>query len=197
MVNKSGGEQVKGTWLVDWAKMINKYFKDHPDQKERLKEFLTAEDLLELKVMILPGTKYSYAFFRRLGRAVFHIVADQNLEATRFFGRLLMKNLLQTYRNMLSKGNPLESAKKLVNYHSHCFINVESKTVVAAEGTNFITILLTLTKEDKKFAEAATAFAYQLGGQFEELVTQAGAKNVKLQISKTRDNNYEYSINWD
>ena len=33
MVNKDSGEQVKGTWLVDWAKIINKYIKDHPDQK--------------------------------------------------------------------------------------------------------------------------------------------------------------------
>ncbi|MCX6744055.1 MAG: hypothetical protein NTX82_00840 [Candidatus Parcubacteria bacterium] len=197
MVNKESGEQVKGTWLVDWAKMINKYIKDHPDQKDRLKDFLTAEDLQELKVMILPGTKYPYAFFRRLGRAVFYIVAQGNLQATRLFGRLLMKNLLQTYKNMLTVGNPIESAKKLVDYHKLCFINVVSKTNVIKVGEKSITISLTLTEADKKFEEAATALAWQLGGQFEELVTQAGAQNVKLQISKTPDNNYEYSLEWE
>ena len=192
-----GKTGVKGTWLIDWARMVNKQIKNDPSKKAEYDKYLTADDWKELKALLIPSNIYPYDFFRRLGRAVFHVIANVDLNTTRAFGRMLMKNLLEVYKSLLQTNDPIASAKKLVDYHSICFINVESRTKVSAEGKNFITILLILTEEDKNFAEAATAFAYQLGGSFEELVAQAGAKNVKLQISKTPDNNYEYSLNWE
>jgi hypothetical protein len=194
---KLAGPRVKGTWLVDWAKIINQQLKNDPSKKEEYHKYLKEEDWNELTHLIVPSVAYPYDFFRRLGRAVFHVAANSNLNATRIFGRQLMKNLLQTYKNMLVANDPKASAKKLVDYHSLCFINVISRTKVLGEGEKSITILLTLTEEDKKFADAATAFAWQLGGNFEELITQAGAKNVHLDISKTPDNNYEYALTWE
>jgi len=187
---------VKGTWLIEWAKMVRKYIKGDEKKKEEFNSYLTANDWEIINGMIIPSQVYAYDFFQRLGRAVFHIVAKENLEATRAFGKLLMKNLLIVYKNLLVANDPIASAKKLVEYHSFCFINVVSRTSVKEEGEKFITILLTLTKEDKKYVEAAEAFAYQLAGSFEELIAQAGAENVQMIIEKTPEGNFQYNATW-
>ncbi len=194
---KDKAPKVKGTWLMDWAKIFNRQIKDDAAKAAEYRKYLTDDDWKELTGLIVPSVAYPYDFFRRLGRAIFHVAAGSSLDLTRAFGRQLMKNLLLTYKNMLAADDPKASVKKLVDYHSLCFINVESRTSVIREGKKSIDILLTLTKDDKKFAEAATAFAWQLAGNFEELATQAKGQNVQIKIEETAEKNFLYSISWE
>lgn len=188
---------VKGTWLIDWAKMVNKMVKMDPSKKSEFDKYLNEEDWLELKNLLIPSSLYDYGFFRRLGRAVFHVVAQGNLNATRAFGRLLIKNLVEVYKSILQKGDPIGSAKKLVQYHGICFVNVVSKIQVVNETEKSITLELTLTEEDKlKFPDGSEAYANQLAGSLEELVALAGAKNARLEIVRTPARNYLYKITW-
>jgi len=119
------------------------------------------------------------------------------LQATRVFGKLLMNNLLQAYKNILVADYPRASLQNFINYHAHCFSGVASRISMKTISDKSVKILLTLTDEDKEFVEAATAFAEQLAGNFEELTSQAGGKNVKLDMVKNKDNNYEYSLSWE
>ena len=194
---KNSGPRVKGTWLADWAKIINQDIKDHPDKIALYNQFLNQKDWELIKGFIVPSATYPYDFFRRLGRAVFMVTANQSLKLTRLFGRKLMENLLDVYRNMRVSNDPVASLQKFVDYHGICFLDVASQTRMINKADKAVLIELTLTREDKQFGEAAEAFAYQLAGNLEELATQAGAKNVKLEITQTPDNNFEYALSWE
>jgi len=186
---------VKGTWLVDYVKLLNNFLKSNPQDREKFNELLKPGDWKYIKEMILPSSKYPYEFFQRLGNAIFIIIAQSNLETTRSFGHLVLENLLQTYKSILIPNQQIESLRKFLSFHEAYFKEVSSRAILIESAEHSAKIKLNLIPEDKQFP-ASKAFAYQLGGSFEALVAKAGGKKVQMEIIEDQDKNYIYNLDW-
>ena len=211
---------VKGTWVVDYVKMINGHLKKNmglkklADQEEKQRIFaqfnkqlpiterLTADDWEIMSSMILPSAKYDYEIFQRIGNATFKVVAQSNKDLVRLFGRGFMNSLLATYKNLLVIGDPGASLKKFCNFHGQYFDEVKSKAELISASSNQAIVELNLTGEDNHYPDSATAFAYQLGGSFETMVALSLGKetpeeaNIELNIKEDGDGKYTYTISW-
>lgn len=189
--------QVKGQWLVDWVKMIKKYLEEHPESKEELDKLLKEEDWAIINSMVLPLEYYDYASFQRIGQAVFKVIAKSNLELSLAFGKLMIMELIKFYKRILVANDPVVSLQRFIEHHGKYFEDVKSQCQMISQTAKVATIKLGLTPSDKNLPEAAQAFAWQLGGSFEQLIAVAGGHDVKLEIIRDLDGNFIYNLSWE
>jgi len=189
--------EVKGVWILDYAKMIKNLLKVNPEKKSDFDEWLTEKDWEIINSMILPVQYYPYECFQRIGQAVFKVVARSNLDASRAFGRKMISELLKFYKRLLVKNDPLESLKRFISFHTEYFKEVQAKSELIDSSPKSAVIRLKLTDTDKKYPEAAEAFAWQLGGSFEQLAAVAEGKKIKLSIIKEPQGDFIFNIQWE
>ncbi len=183
-------KRVKGTWLTDYVKVI----RANKDKKTEFEPFLKPEDWKIVDSKILPSQWYPLESFKRLGKAIFKVVADSNLQTTRQFGRLIARELLKTYKNLVIPDDPAASILKLIQLHENFFRDIDSGTQLVEKKDRYIHIKLTLAATDM-IDEMAEPFAWQLAGKMEELAILAGAKNVTLQVQKNPQN-FDLKFSW-
>jgi hypothetical protein len=182
--------KVKGTWFADYVKLIRANKKYNPE----FDQYLQPEDWQLINSKILPSQWYAFESYKRIGRAIFNVIAKSDLQITRQFGRLIANNLLPIYKNMVVKGDAAASVTKLVQLHETFFREIESRTHIIEQDKNHITIKLILSATDM-IDEMAEPFAWQLAGKMEELAVQASSSQVQLRVKKNpRD--FEILLSW-
>jgi len=167
--------QVKGTLLMDYVKIVR------ANKDRKWDRWLAAEDWEIINGQVLPSNWYPYENFRRIGFAVFKEIADSNLETVRSFGRFSMRRLLEIYKNVLSPGDPVASARNLAKLR-RTFMRGEQETRVAEAGPGWLRYEVSTGAEEDH--EHSLAFVHQMAGNLEEIAAQTGGKNVTAQVAE-------------
>jgi len=190
-------KQVKGPWIQDYVKMVKSFLKDSPEKKAEFEELLETKDWDIINSFVVPTEYYDYDSFQRIGRAVFIVIAQSNLQAVQAYGGIMIEYLLKFYKRVLVEEEPIETLQRFIGFHTSYFQAVDSHTeMMYCSETNAI-IKLKLVDSDKQYPEASKAFAYQLAGSFVKLAELAGAKNIQIKIQEDHGGNYVYNISWD
>ncbi|HUT52026.1 MAG TPA: hypothetical protein VM658_01410 [bacterium] len=181
--------EVKGTMLLNYIKLIR------ANRGRAWDQYLKPEDWEIINGHVYASNRYPYEAFRRIGFAVFKVIANSNLDVTRAFGRFNMKTLLETYStSLLAAGDPLASLKKLAA-SKRVFMADDSDSKMADHGDNWARIIITMPSQESDH-ERTLAFCHQYAGHLEELVEQAGAKKPSATVSP-KDRTYEVMIKWE
>jgi hypothetical protein len=108
--------RVKGTILIDFVKTIK------ADHSGAYGSFLTPQDQAIISGRILPSGWYPYETFLHCFNAVVTVLAKNDMEAVRQWGRLYGETILTGfYKGMLREGAPLDSLKKYGHQNRNLF----------------------------------------------------------------------------
>jgi hypothetical protein len=181
--------EVKGSLMFNYVKLIRAN-KDRDWDK-----YLEPEDRKIINSRVLPASRYPYESFRRIGFAVFKEIANSDLEVVRGFGHFNMKTLLEIYSSILVvPGNPLASLKNSAE-SKEIFMTGDSDTQVAEHGDDWA-LCKVIPPSQENDDERLEAFCYQYAGHLEEVVEQAGGKNVRSTIKK-KGRIFEILVKWE
>lgn len=103
-------KMVKGTIFSEYIRMI----KMAPDLE--WSRYLTEEDLALANEVILASSWYPLETYKRLGVAVFKLMAKQDLKAAWLWGRASLDEQIRTYKNIVQPNDPLGSIRKFSGY---------------------------------------------------------------------------------
>ncbi len=181
--------RVKGTWVVNFVKVIR------ANKDKNFKKWLTDEDWAIIDAHILPSSWYSYESFLRMGHAIYKEVAGSDRDMTRLFGRLMMTDHLKIYKTIRVDGDPAASVTKFTNLKKSFFGDIDSFMEVTDQGPNYTSCKLSMTARDMA-RETSDAFSFLLAGNLEELVEQAGGKNVET-VTKREQRGYQTQVKWE
>jgi hypothetical protein len=181
--------KVKGTWMVDLVKLL-RAAKDKDFSK-----YLTKEDFVVLNSKILPSQWYPFETYKRLGLAVFKVIGNSQLTASRAFGRMNMANLLKIYGNIMIPGDPAATVEKFAALAGNFFQGIGTGYRVVERGPKSIKIKIVIDEKDD-LGETAILFPHQISGNVEELLIQSGAKNHRLELEKVADGSI-LTATWD
>lgn len=180
--------QVKGTMVMDYVRII----RANPDKN--WDRWLTPEDWEIIRGKVLPSQRYPYKTFRNIGFAVFKEIAGGDLNVARQFGRFTMKNWIEIYRtSILVPGDPVHSLQKLAKLRRN-FFTIEVDTKVTEHGPDWARYQF-LHYSEETDEERKLAYTYQMAGQLEEVVAQAGCQNPSTTISPIPAG-YEILVKW-
>lgn len=180
---------VKGTMLLNYVKLIRSNRGLGWDQ------YLKPEDWTIINGRVFSSSRYSYDSFRRIGYAVFKLIAKSNLEVARGFGRFNMQTLLKTYStSLLAPDDPLASVKKLV-LSKRAFIADDSESRLMESGEKWARVQIIMSSHETDH-ERTLAFCYQYAGHLEELIERAGGSNAKSQVEQ-KDRTCEVLVKWE
>lgn len=162
--------QVKGILFVDYVRMLRGH--KGVDWAGRL----PADDLAYLTAHIDPDGWYPMATFERLGDQILHVVARDDLEAVRMWGRFSVDVLRAKYPMLLAQGDPIETINRF--------------RVLRATFFDFEALEVPMLHDD----EAEIVIRYHMGmpaeeaasmqtlGFFERLLELAGATDVSAEL---------------
>jgi len=180
---------LKGSVIVDMVKVV-RGFKDLPwDQ------YLRPEDWKVVNAMVIPTAWYPVESYFRIGWAVYKLVAKENADTVRAFGKAAMNEMMQgPYKSFLYRNEPLEAVQKFLDLRKPLF-NFSRMT---AERTGGKSLRVTVF-EMGKFETGLDIFGLLAGIQFQHIVEQNGGKNVKLEtrvISTAKDDDLIFDLTW-
>lgn len=165
-------KHVKGILLLDYVRTI-KRSKDIDWDK-----YLIAEDREIMDQMILASQWYSFATYQRMGVAIFNEIAKSNLELVRLFGKSIMDQFNETYRNLAADNDPAKTIKTFDIIYSRFF---DFKAVQIEPGPGN---LLQVTMEKDFGDREVEGYSHQMMGVFERLLEISGAENIQRKIPK-------------
>jgi len=162
--------QVKGILFVDYVRMLrgHKGF----DWATRL----PPEDLTYLTAHVEPDGWYPMATFERMGNQILHLIAKDDLQAVRMWGRFSVDVLRSKYPMLLAQNDPIETVNRF--------------RVLRATFFDFEALEVLMLHDD----EAEIVIRYHMGmpaeeaasmqtlGFFERLLELAGATNVDAKL---------------
>lgn len=180
--------QVKGTVIMDYVKAV----RSNPDKDWG--RYLKEEDWDIINGKVLPSNWYPYDFFRRVGFALFKELAQSNLDAVRFFGKINIRNTLKIYQEVLVAGDPVASAEKFALLRRN-FIKADADTRLADHGDGWLKYVV-VPPSDEKDAEALNAFCYQIAGNLEGIVEETGGKVLGVEVTATESEG-EIVVKWE
>ncbi len=181
-------KHIKGTLFLDYVRMIKK--RKNVDWSK----YLTPEDFEIINQMILPSQWYPLESFQRMGVAVFHEIAQGDMETVREWGRRSMDELLKTYKNLGVKGDPHDTLEKFKILRSR-FFDFEGLEFVSRTEKS-VSIRLDLAFE----GVAEEAYAFQMTGSIERLLELSNAKNISRRFVKRAwegDNETILEFSWE
>jgi hypothetical protein len=181
--------EVKGTLILNYVKLIR-------GNKDRdWDKYLEPEDWKIINSKVLAASRYPYESFRRMGFAVFKEIANSDMEVVRGFGRFVVSSLFEVYSSLIFvPGNPLATIKKLAE-NKEIFLGGDSDTQVKEHGDDWA-LCKVVPPSQENDEERLEAFCYQHAGHLEELVEQAGGKNVRSTIKK-KGRSFEILVKWE
>ena len=180
--------EVKGTLVVDFVRII----RSNPDKN--WDRWFTPEDWKIIRSQILPSQRYPYKTFRNIAFAVFKEIGGGDLNVARQFGRFTMKNWIELYKtSILVPGDPVRSIEKVAMLRRN-FMDIEVETKVAEHGPDWVRYQI-IHYADEPDEERKLAYVYQMAGQLEEVVAQAGGQNPSTTISPI-PGGHEILVKW-
>jgi hypothetical protein len=160
---------VKGSIFVEVVKTIKK------DKSGIYKKYLTNEDLKTIDQKILPSSWYPYETYKNCLKAVFEVVAKNNYEIAKGWGRSTCQSVMTgIYASVLKNCEPFGFIKKYETGYRTLYDFGD--TEVIAEGKN--QAMYKISNFDEKF----TLIYYIIQGWLERGVELCGAKNVKSEF---------------
>ena len=178
--------EVKGTMLVDLVRFVR------ANKDRDWDRYLEPEDWETINSMILASNWYPYEFYRRIAYAAF-VMAGASMDIARGFGRIAMKNMLNVYKNVLVQGDPAESAARHAQL-SPLFFKGNIHFKVVTEGPN--KIIYSVTAPPGEPREIIELFCNSFSGSLEELMAEAGAKNLKSLI-QVKESSGDIILSWE
>jgi len=180
--------RVKGILFAEYVRMIRGN-KQHDWASE-----LAPEDLPFLSQKVELAGWYPMATFERMGNAILKLVALDQLEAVRMWGRFSVDELRAAQPDLLVPGDPVETLQRF--------------RVLRATYFDFPALEITMLLDDSAEivisyhmgARAEQAASYQTLGFFERQLELAGAENVTAKLVKcswSGDPRTLLQISWD
>ncbi|HTM19608.1 MAG TPA: hypothetical protein VL172_03845 [Kofleriaceae bacterium] len=141
-------------------------------------QFLPPEDLEFLKVRIQPDDWYPMPTFERLGNAILHVVARDDIQAVRMWGKFSVDHLRMQQPLLVAPGDPIETLTRFRILRSTYF--------------DFDALAIPLLHMDEAQVviryymgrRAEEAACFQTMGFFERLLEFSGAKDVQAQFAQ-------------
>ena len=164
--------RVKGELFADYVRMIRR--RKDVDWTRKL----TAEDLGYLREAIDPSGWYPMEVFERLGDAILAVIAGNDVQAVRLWGRFSVEPLVEHHPTLLAKGDPVESLRRFQVLRSTFF------DFSAIEVATFTTGHAELEIHYHMGPIAEEAASYQAMGFFEGLLDLAGATDVVAELTE-------------
>ena len=161
--------RVKGTILVDFVKTIR------ADKTGAYDSYLTDEDRRIISERILPSGWYPYDTFKRCFNAVVAVLAKNDMEKVRQWGRIYGENIItNVYKGFIKQGAPMESLKKYSTYIRNLFDFGEFIVEPVSENEAFIIV----RGLDKDFEPQY----HMMRGWLERSLELCGAKDIKVEV---------------
>ena len=103
--------RVKGTVMIDFVKTIK------ADRRGSYDQYLTDEDRQVMSERILPSGWYPYDTYKRVFSAVVKVLANNDMEKVRQWGRIYGETIVtNVYKGLIREGQPMETLKKYATY---------------------------------------------------------------------------------
>ncbi|HUT55337.1 MAG TPA: hypothetical protein VM658_18250 [bacterium] len=184
-----GKGQIKGTLLIDYIRLIRS------TKNIDWERHLTPEDWELVNSRILSSNWYSSDAWQRIGRTLYQVGAKRDLNLIRTFGPMIMKGLLDVYKNILCQGDPKESIKKFEVLRRNFIRNVDADLKVSEMNENRVKVSLNVTDHDREIGDPE-AFMYGVAGCLDELIKRSGGKNPTGDVVEV-ENGYEIELIWE
>jgi hypothetical protein len=157
---------VKGSIFITLVKVIK------ADKTGVYNKYLTNKDREIIQRKVLPSSWYPYETYQHCLKAVFEVVAKNDLNVAKEWGRLECQVAMTTVYQVMVKGKDPLSFLKSYQFFHRSFYDF-SRSEVDVEGTN--QAVWKLHDFDTTFA----AVYYLIQGWLEHGMELCGAKNVK------------------
>jgi hypothetical protein len=160
---------VKGSVFIDLVRIIKK------DKSGVYDKYLTNEDREIISQKMWPSTWYPYETYKRCLKAIFEVVAKNDLEVAKEWGRLVCQAVMTSvYKGLLKGLDPFSFIQQFesINRSLYDF----GKTEIVAEGKN--QALYKLSSFDAQFVP----LYYIMQGWMERGLELCGAKNIKCEF---------------
>jgi hypothetical protein len=161
--------KVKGSLFIDFARTIKK------DKSGVYDAYLTDTDREIISQRMWPSTWYPFETFKHCVKAVFEVIAKNDLQVVKEWGRAFFEPIITTtYMSFLKERDPFSFIKQFETINRSLF-NF-GKTEIVAEGKN--RAVYTLSSFDAKFVP----LYYIIQGCIERGLELCGAKNIKSEF---------------
>jgi hypothetical protein len=160
---------VKGSVFIDLVRMIKK------DRSGVYDKYLTNKDREVIRQKIWATGWYPYETYKHCLKAIFEVVAKNDLEVAKEWGRRTCQAVMtSTYKDHLTGRDPFSFIKQfeIINQSLYDF----GKTEIVAEGEN--RALYKLSSFDAEFV----LLYYIIQGWIERGLELSGAKNIKCEF---------------
>lgn|GEM_PF-283647 len=160
-------KKVKGVFFLDYVRMLKRA------GRSDWSDYLNEEDLVYFEQDIKESEWYPFETFERMGLAILSVVAEENMELVRQFGRTYLDRFFSVHASLIAAGDPYES---LVRFQ------VLRKSFFDFEPINILVFYNNYAKIEINYGmtpRAEEAATYQSLGYFERLLELSGAKNVQ------------------
>ena len=138
---------------------------------------LEPEDWEVINNRILPSLWYPFETYKRCGMATFHLIAEENLDLVRLWGKASIDQFLEVYKTIAEAPDP--------------FIALERYIMLRGALFNFEMFEMKIEKVDEKHMKvhansfdpndsAYESYTAQLIGSSERIIELTGGKNPKL-----------------
>ena len=160
---------VKGSVFIDFVGVIKK------DESGVYDAYLTDKDREIISQTMWPSTWYPYETYKHCLKAVFKVIAKNDLKVAKEWGRTSCEAIMtKIYKSILKERDPFSFIKKFETINRSFFDF--GKTEIVAEGKN--RAKYTLSSFDAEFAP----LYYIIQGWIERGLELCGAKNVKSEF---------------
>lgn len=157
---------VKGVLFADYVRMLRGH------KGVDWSAYLNPEDRAYLSVRITPDQWYPMESFERMGNAILHLVARDDLQAVRMWGKFSVDHLRALQPMLVEPGDPVETLTRFRVLRSTYF--------------DFDALAIPLLHEDEAQVvisyfmgpRAEEAASYQTMGFFERLLEMSGTTDV-------------------
>jgi len=165
--------KVKGTMLLGYVRIIR------ANKDKDWDKYLEPEDWEVVNGRILPSVWYPFEIFRRCGVATFHLIAEENLDLVRLWGKASADQFLEVYKTIGEAPDPITALERYIMLRGTFF--------------NFEMFAMKIEKLDEKHMKVRTnsfdpndpayeSYTAQLIGSSERIIELTGGKNPKLTL---------------
>lgn len=163
---------VKGVLFADYVRMLRS------QKSVDWSAFLAPSDMRYLATRIAPSEWYPMATFERMGNAILQVVAGNDLEAVRVWGRFSVDALHAASPRLVAEGDPLETLMRFRVLRSTFFDFDALEVPAVSDGHADIVISYHMGEM------AEEAASYQTMGFFERLLEVGGAAKVYARLAQ-------------
>ena len=166
----SEGRYVKGGLIIDYVKMI----RSNPQLPWA--EHLAPEELEEVQQLILPASWYPLELFQRIGLATFKLIAKENYQVIRLFGRASADRMNAETPGLVSPGRARDTLRKyrLIQDRLYSFRPVQTDDLAPQ---HLLIHTYSLPEET-----AARLIMEIVAGTVERLIELSGGRNIQTRL---------------